>query len=650
MNDPETQFRDFRIELTPSATGGGFLSKAIPDDYKQVPRGRFADPITPAEIENLARYVDDYVGDPSIPKSDLRVIGKRLFESLLSGNLTRSYDRFWGNLAGFENDRGPLGMRLRLVFDVVEHRDALNLAMAQPWELLYDPFIETFLCQRDRTPITRFLTTPEPRIPRRLGAKENIRVLVLDCTPQDCNYFDPEKEKQEIQKNLRRTDRFEVNFLSNPALDDLRDRLIQRDFHIVHFIGHGCFDESTGEGLLAFTDDQRNTLPVSGERLAAELDVCPSLRLVVLNSCFGATVPRKGGWDPYSGVATALVRAGLPAVVAMQFTVSYDATRSFSRAFYRSLGQMRSVEMAVSEGRYAIYVGESGSPEWATPVLFLNSKHGYLFGTPERIPSAPEAPRPSRRKKRLRLGIRSFADRTHTADLEEKADDVLDLTAEFDGRRIRDPKRWKDYIYPRLGEFLRGHTNPKRPLLIDWAAHWTIAFAAGYILEAKGGFDISILQRSQRGTSTFGQKATAAQKDYPTWCEEEEVGLSPKGADVALAIAISRPVMKDVLSYLSREFPDGFSRVIPATLAPEPGQLSIQDGWHAYRLAQDLEAKIRSRNFEERGGVLHLFAAAPNAFVFRLGQLAQPFGAIQLHEHNFENRQQDDYSPSLLLA
>jgi hypothetical protein len=47
--------------------------------------------------------------------------------------------------------------------------------------------------------------------------------------------------------------------------------------------------------------------------------------------------------------------------------------------------------------------------------------------------------------------------------------------------------------------------------------------------------------------------------------------------------------------------------------------------------------------------VLHIFAAAPNALLFFLGQLSHGLGRIQLYEHDFETGLPGAYIPSILL-
>lgn len=89
----------------------------------------------------------------------------------------------------------------------------------------------------------------------------------------------------------------------------------------------------------------------------------------------------------------ALTRAGIPAVVGMQFKV-YDANAiAFSSIFYQTLAAGEPVDTAVREGRLAIYFNRSNDDErdWGVPVLYLHAEEeeGVLF--PRADGSNPQA-------------------------------------------------------------------------------------------------------------------------------------------------------------------------------------------------------------------------------------------------------------------
>jgi len=74
---------------------------------------------------------------------------------------------------------------------------------------------------------------------------------------------------------------------------------------------------------------------------------------------------------------------------------------------------------------------------------------------------------------------------------------------------------------------------------------------------------------------------------------------------------------------------------------------SIEDGTHATSLANSVYNAIARRSTVERRAILHIFASAPNAFMFFLGQNSLGFGKCVLYEYDFEQRNSCSYSPSI---
>lgn len=86
----------------------------------------------------------------------------------------------------------------------------------------------------------------------------------------------------------------------------------QQDYHILHFVGHGSFNPETGKGQLILEKEQGEMVSYDSEQVANLWGAARTLQLVLLSSCLTAHT------DPlnaYGGVAQALVRRGVPAVV-----------------------------------------------------------------------------------------------------------------------------------------------------------------------------------------------------------------------------------------------------------------------------------------------------------------------------------------------
>jgi hypothetical protein len=145
-------------------------------------------------------------------------------------------------------------------------------------------------------------------------------------------------------------------------------------------MGHGDFDRNTGQGVLLLEDENSQPLTLDGQTLGGViLQDVKSLRLVFLNACDTAKATKQKDQDPFTGVATAMIMAGIPAVVAMQFPITDKAAVSFAGTFYPRIVSGFPVDAAVAEGRKAIKLADSSTMEWATPVLFKRSPDGVLF-------------------------------------------------------------------------------------------------------------------------------------------------------------------------------------------------------------------------------------------------------------------------------
>src|SRR5262249_41167625 len=80
----------------------------------------------------------------------------------------------------------------------------------------------------------------------------------------------------------------------------------------------------------------------------------------------------------------ALTRAGVPAVLGMQYTVRDPNAISFSQRFYRALAAGQPIDAAVSDGRLAIFNRSSNDErDWGGPVLYLRTEEAIIFPKPQ---------------------------------------------------------------------------------------------------------------------------------------------------------------------------------------------------------------------------------------------------------------------------
>ena len=151
--------------------------------------------------------------------------------------------------------------------------------------------------------------------------------------------------------------------------------LLDVEPHILHFSGHGVV--SGGLGALALEKPGSGmTDPLTARQLRGLLNRM-GITLAVLNACETA---RHNTRDALMGVAQALIREEVPAVIAMQFLVSETVSLMFARRLYEFLFRGDPLEKIVTETRVGIDINADGdSVSWGIPVLFMRAKDGFLW-------------------------------------------------------------------------------------------------------------------------------------------------------------------------------------------------------------------------------------------------------------------------------
>ena len=146
----------------------------------------------------------------------------------------------------------------------------------------------------------------------------------------------------------------EIEFLRPPTLKSLRIRLanVERPIHVLHFDGHGVFDEETRkQGILLFETEAGRPDPVIASDLARVLRDS-EIRLAVLTACQSAM----GAADnTFSSVATQLIRSGVDAVVAMSTSVLVASATRYAEALYRAITMGISIPFAQAQARQALH-------------------------------------------------------------------------------------------------------------------------------------------------------------------------------------------------------------------------------------------------------------------------------------------------------
>lgn len=300
-----------------------------------------------------------------IDRDFLTSFGGMLSDALFTGEIRDLYRESLGRVHG----DAEKGLRIRLCIDP----PALS---ALPWELAYDRNRDTFLATSSETPLTRYISLHEPID----ELKTSPPVSVLVAIP-DGSGLDVAMERAIIEDALSELgDAVKVVVLDGKVTRSaISAALLVEKHHVFHFIGHGQFKDNDGHLVLNPDEATHGDDLMAARSFAGFFRDYPSMKLVVLNSCQGAAVATT---RPLAGIAPQLVRAGVPAVVAMQYPFADKTALLFAREFYLKLctGPNRGrVDTAVSHARNRLQMDFGETLAFATPVLYMRSPTGVIF-------------------------------------------------------------------------------------------------------------------------------------------------------------------------------------------------------------------------------------------------------------------------------
>jgi hypothetical protein len=305
----------------------------------------------------------------------VRGVGQELFQALFTREV---YGTYRASLGAAQHS----GQQLRVVLRLA----APELA-AMPWEMLFDPETESYLCQTE--PLLRHIPAPDYHL-NPLEIVSPLRILGLIASPRDLPPLDAEAERDHLAAALAgpvSEGRIELVWAPGGAWDEIQSMLLDGPWHVVHFIGHGDYDARNDEGRIALVGADGRASMVRAIRLMALLSVAvPRPRLVVLNSCSSGETGRE---DLFSGTASTLVRSGISAVAAMQFAISDGAAIAFAQGFYAAIANGRGVDEAARVGRISVMGSPDGTLEWVTPALYVRGGDTQLFNL--KAPARPAA-------------------------------------------------------------------------------------------------------------------------------------------------------------------------------------------------------------------------------------------------------------------
>jgi CHAT domain len=312
---------------------------------------------------------------------NLVALGQQLYSGLFQGNLRDS----WTCAQGIaQHRREVLQLRLGL-----KGRHLPRL----PWEVLHagDRPIATgtdVVFSRYQPGTSLFKQT------RMVPSSGPLKILVAIASPSDRDSLQLKREVLHLQQELQNRSanplkhspqsEIQLTVLEQPDREQLTQALEQGHYQVLHYAGHSNLGSRGGE-LYLVSSRTGLTETLSGDDLAGLL-VNNGIQMAVFNSCRGAYGdPSDIGEDSSErNLTAALIKRGIPAVLAMAESIPDDVALTLTRLFYRNLNQGYPVDLSLSRARAGL-ISAYGSHQlyWALPILYQHPDFdGYLTGPP----------------------------------------------------------------------------------------------------------------------------------------------------------------------------------------------------------------------------------------------------------------------------
>lgn len=280
--------------------------------------------------------------DPAARVARLRDFGARLHGQIFNPEIAR----IWS-----EHKRSHEFLVLCIRID-----DGANELEAIAWETLFDG--EEFIAAGARTTLSRLPLQVQPQAAPP-AVPLPLKMLALVSSPldlQDNARLQMEREQEILLEAINDPagqGRLRADFEDEAKLEILEGSL-ETPYQIVHYTGHGIAPENGG-GLL-LEDARGNSRPTSAAEVLQSLRRAEkNLRLVVLSGC---QTSRTINVEGFRDMARGLLRQEIPAVIAMQFSISDTGGLKFAESLYSRIATGRSLELATHAARRALLLSD----------------------------------------------------------------------------------------------------------------------------------------------------------------------------------------------------------------------------------------------------------------------------------------------------
>lgn len=273
-----------------------------------------------------------------------------------------------------------------------------------PWELLCSDD-GSFLCTDIRTPVIRIAQGVIRQV--NIEEQKTPKVFFIISQPSNLHHIKANTEMDGIGSALGQPIE-EFSSQAAPSAPHIKTvkatrpiitKVLQTDerINIIHFIGHGAFNETSG-GRIYLTKDNEESDEMSEDEVVSLFKNTEKLGLIILNACSTAEI------SDFSGLVPKLLRIA-PAVVAMRQPISNSAAISFATHLYESLltsNIARSIQtarnsMTLVPGCNAIdfsiptlYLAHSGESSQTVKTIFVKQRFSTMITREKSFPVKPQ--------------------------------------------------------------------------------------------------------------------------------------------------------------------------------------------------------------------------------------------------------------------
>ncbi len=238
----EKTYQEFEIHLSKKSKDN-YLAEVFDEKGKSKAQKPFVLEMDKLKMREDLKRLEELAISSVLVKDEFHInFGKHIFNLIFGDGIKDYYKQC------LSKDL-PLRIRIRIDESARELNDI-------PWEFLHDS--EDFLVTQADTLVSRLPLDVERKKKDQLN--QAISMLVVISSPlnlPDNMVLNTEKEQEVILgalDKLQREKKLDIDFVDDASLETIQDYLSEKDYHILHFTGHGEFNESQGKGFLLLED------------------------------------------------------------------------------------------------------------------------------------------------------------------------------------------------------------------------------------------------------------------------------------------------------------------------------------------------------------------------------------------------------------